>query len=145
MLLLFIASLLSLHLHFVQEVYSFLAEELKSLAATHGERLLHTPHNPISLGKPQTGLLFDSFWSRMDNSPPSPTALSLDGLHADSDKAVTHLGSMLFTRQVSGARYTVQKGLTLKYILHVMSPGPWKPSSDTQKLIAAQWDSAGDT
>lgn len=36
-----------------QEIYSFLAEELKSLAATHGERLLHTPHNPISLGKPQ--------------------------------------------------------------------------------------------
>lgn len=34
-----------------QEIYSFLAEELKSLAATHGERLLHTPHNPISLGK----------------------------------------------------------------------------------------------
>lgn len=34
-----------------QEIYSFLAEELKSLAGTHGERLLHTPHNPISLGK----------------------------------------------------------------------------------------------
>lgn len=63
-----------------KEIYSFLAEELKSLAATHGERLLHTPHNPISL------------------------ALSLDGLQASSDKAVTHLGSMLFTRQVSGAR-----------------------------------------
>lgn len=36
-----------------QEIYSFLAEELKSLAAAHGERLLHTPHNPISLGKPE--------------------------------------------------------------------------------------------
>lgn len=36
-----------------QEIYSFLAEELKSLAATQGERLLHTPHNPISLGKQQ--------------------------------------------------------------------------------------------
>lgn len=31
--------------------------------------------------------------------------MSLDGLQAESDKAVTHLGSMLFTRQVSGARY----------------------------------------
>lgn len=31
--------------------------------------------------------------------------MSLDGLQADSDKAVTQLGSMLFTRQVSGARY----------------------------------------
>lgn len=52
MLLLFIASLLSMYLRFwPQEIYSFLAEELKSLAAAHGERLLHTPHNPISLGK----------------------------------------------------------------------------------------------
>ncbi|XP_023255350.1 O-phosphoseryl-tRNA(Sec) selenium transferase isoform X2 [Seriola lalandi dorsalis] len=55
-------------------------KELKSLASAHGERLLHTPHNPISL------------------------AMSLDGLQAESDKAVTQLGSMLFTRQVSGAR-----------------------------------------
>lgn len=31
--------------------------------------------------------------------------MSLDGLQAGSDKAVTHLGAMLFTRQVSGARY----------------------------------------
>uniref|UniRef100_A0A3B5AA50 O-phosphoseryl-tRNA(Sec) selenium transferase n=1 Tax=Stegastes partitus TaxID=144197 RepID=A0A3B5AA50_9TELE len=63
-----------------KEIYSFLAQELKSLASAHGERLLHTPHNPISL------------------------AMSLDGLQAESDKAVTQLGSMLFTRQVSGAR-----------------------------------------
>uniref|UniRef100_A0A3P9MBA8 O-phosphoseryl-tRNA(Sec) selenium transferase n=1 Tax=Oryzias latipes TaxID=8090 RepID=A0A3P9MBA8_ORYLA len=63
-----------------KEIYSILAEELKSLASAHGERLLHTPHNPISL------------------------AMSLDGLQATSDKAVTQLGSMLFTRQVSGAR-----------------------------------------
>ncbi|KAM4564900.1 O-phosphoseryl-tRNA(Sec) selenium transferase isoform 2-T5 [Fundulus diaphanus] len=63
-----------------KEIYSFLAEELKSLASAHGERLLHTPHNPISL------------------------AMSLDGLQASSSQAVTQLGSMLFTRQVSGAR-----------------------------------------
>lgn len=63
-----------------KEIYSFLAEQLKSLASAHGERLLHTPHNPISL------------------------AMSLDGLQVNSDKAVTQLGSMLFTRQVSGAR-----------------------------------------
>ncbi|XP_015232773.1 PREDICTED: O-phosphoseryl-tRNA(Sec) selenium transferase isoform X1 [Cyprinodon variegatus] len=63
-----------------KEIYSFLAEELRSLASAHGERLLHTPHNPISL------------------------AMSLDGLQASSSQAVTQLGSMLFTRQVSGAR-----------------------------------------
>ncbi|KAM9836702.1 O-phosphoseryl-tRNA(Sec) selenium transferase isoform 1-T1 [Aulostomus maculatus] len=63
-----------------KEIYAFLGQELKNLAAAHGERLLHTPHNPISL------------------------AMSLDGLQARCDKAVTQLGSMLFTRQVSGAR-----------------------------------------
>lgn len=41
----------SLCLRILQEIYSFLAQELKSLASAHGERLLHTPHNPISLGK----------------------------------------------------------------------------------------------
>ncbi|KAM9425298.1 O-phosphoseryl-tRNA(Sec) selenium transferase isoform 1-T1 [Pholidichthys leucotaenia] len=63
-----------------KEMYSFLSKELEKLASAHGERLLHTPHNPISL------------------------AMSLDGLQAECNKAVTQLGSMLFTRQVSGAR-----------------------------------------
>uniref|UniRef100_A0A674CNY1 O-phosphoseryl-tRNA(Sec) selenium transferase n=1 Tax=Salmo trutta TaxID=8032 RepID=A0A674CNY1_SALTR len=63
-----------------KEMYTYLAQELKRLAAAHGERLLHTPHNPISL------------------------AMSLDGLQTQSSKSVTQLGSMLFTRQVSGAR-----------------------------------------
>ncbi|KAJ8007793.1 hypothetical protein DPEC_G00097880 [Dallia pectoralis] len=63
-----------------KEMYTYLAQELKRLAEAHGEKLLQTPHNPISL------------------------AMSLDGLQAQSDKAVTQLGSMLFTRQVSGAR-----------------------------------------
>ncbi|XP_056156498.1 O-phosphoseryl-tRNA(Sec) selenium transferase [Lampris incognitus] len=63
-----------------KEIYSYLAQELKTLALAHGERLLHTQHNPISL------------------------AMSLEGLQVESDKAVTQLGSMLFTRQVSGAR-----------------------------------------
>ncbi|XP_031441042.1 O-phosphoseryl-tRNA(Sec) selenium transferase [Clupea harengus] len=63
-----------------KEMYSHLTQELSTLAQQHGERLLHTPHNPISL------------------------AVSLDGLQAHSDQAVTQLGSMLFTRQVSGAR-----------------------------------------
>ncbi|XP_037401995.1 O-phosphoseryl-tRNA(Sec) selenium transferase-like [Pygocentrus nattereri] len=63
-----------------KELYTHLAQELKALAERHGERLLHTPHNPISL------------------------AMSLDGLQSSCDKAVTQLGSMLFTRQVSGAR-----------------------------------------
>ncbi|XP_048041279.1 O-phosphoseryl-tRNA(Sec) selenium transferase isoform X1 [Megalobrama amblycephala] len=63
-----------------KELYGHLAQELKALAERYGERLLHTPHNPISL------------------------AMSLNHLQTQSNAAVTQLGSMLFTRQVSGAR-----------------------------------------
>lgn len=35
----------------LQEVYSYLSEGLSKVAAAHGERLLSTKGNPISLGK----------------------------------------------------------------------------------------------
>ncbi|XP_059131851.1 O-phosphoseryl-tRNA(Sec) selenium transferase [Peromyscus eremicus] len=63
-----------------KEMFVYLSTQLKKLAETYDERLLQTPHNPISLAM---------------------TLRTLDGHH---DKAVTQLGSMLFTRQVSGAR-----------------------------------------
>ncbi|NXN17678.1 SPCS transferase, partial [Indicator maculatus] len=63
-----------------KEMFSYLSSELKKLADSHNERLLDTPHNPISL------------------------AMSLKNLDENNDTAVTQLGSMLFTRQVSGAR-----------------------------------------
>ncbi|XP_061619799.1 O-phosphoseryl-tRNA(Sec) selenium transferase isoform X1 [Phyllopteryx taeniolatus] len=43
-----------------KEMFALLTEELKKLACAHGERLLHTPHNPISLG-----------WCRWTRSRPS--------------------------------------------------------------------------
>ncbi|XP_077157618.1 O-phosphoseryl-tRNA(Sec) selenium transferase [Paroedura picta] len=63
-----------------KEMFSYLSSELKKLAEAYNERLLETPHNPISL------------------------AMSLKKLDEQSSTAVTQLGSMLFTRQVSGAR-----------------------------------------
>ncbi|KAM9661155.1 O-phosphoseryl-tRNA(Sec) selenium transferase isoform 1-T1 [Morphnus guianensis] len=63
-----------------KEMFCYLSSELKKLADNHNERLLDTPHNPISL------------------------AMSLKNLDENNDAAVTQLGSMLFTRQVSGAR-----------------------------------------
>ncbi|XP_078534507.1 O-phosphoseryl-tRNA(Sec) selenium transferase isoform X2 [Lissotriton helveticus] len=63
-----------------KELYVYLQSELKKVAEGYNERLLDTPHNPISL------------------------AMSLKNLEEQSGTAVTHLGSMLFTRQVSGAR-----------------------------------------
>uniref|UniRef100_A0A8C5LSZ2 O-phosphoseryl-tRNA(Sec) selenium transferase n=1 Tax=Leptobrachium leishanense TaxID=445787 RepID=A0A8C5LSZ2_9ANUR len=63
-----------------KEMFAYLSSELKKLSERHNERLLKTPNNPISL------------------------ALSLRNLSEKSSTAVTQLGSMLFTRQVSGAR-----------------------------------------
>ncbi|XP_030418937.1 O-phosphoseryl-tRNA(Sec) selenium transferase isoform X2 [Gopherus evgoodei] len=63
-----------------KEMFSYLSGQLRKLAEVYNERLLNTPHNPISL------------------------AMSLENLDKHSDMAVTQLGSMLFTRQVSGAR-----------------------------------------
>ncbi|XP_015272243.1 PREDICTED: O-phosphoseryl-tRNA(Sec) selenium transferase [Gekko japonicus] len=63
-----------------KEMFSYLSSELKNLAEAYSERLLETPHNPISL------------------------AMSLKKLDEQNSTAVTQLGSMLFTRQVSGAR-----------------------------------------
>ncbi|XP_028413229.1 O-phosphoseryl-tRNA(Sec) selenium transferase-like isoform X2 [Dendronephthya gigantea] len=67
-----------------KDVYNYLAEGLKKLAEKHGQKLLNTKHNPISL------------------------AMSLQevegGLRATGDDGMTQLGSMLFTRCVSGAR-----------------------------------------
>lgn len=66
-----------------KEVYNYLSEGLSKVATAHGERLLSTKGNPISL------------------------AISLErleqGLELNS-AGVTQLGSMLFTRCVSGAR-----------------------------------------
>ncbi|XP_026541412.1 O-phosphoseryl-tRNA(Sec) selenium transferase [Notechis scutatus] len=63
-----------------KEMFSYLSTEVKKLAEHYNERLLDTPHNPISL------------------------AMSLRELDERNPEAVTQLGSMLFTRQVSGAR-----------------------------------------
>nr|XP_004656209.2 O-phosphoseryl-tRNA(Sec) selenium transferase isoform X1 [Jaculus jaculus] len=63
-----------------KEMFSYLSNQLKKLSEAYSERLLQTPHNPISL------------------------AVTLTTLDEHHGKAVTLLGSMLFTRQVSGAR-----------------------------------------
>ncbi|XP_078256649.1 O-phosphoseryl-tRNA(Sec) selenium transferase [Rhinoraja longicauda] len=63
-----------------KEMFSYLSSEIKKLSEAHGERLLETPNNPVSL------------------------AMSLKKFHECGDRAVTQLGSMLFTRLVSGAR-----------------------------------------
>ena len=44
-------SILVIYIVLLQEVYSYLSEGLSKVASAHGERLLSTKGNPISLGK----------------------------------------------------------------------------------------------
>ncbi|ESO96581.1 hypothetical protein LOTGIDRAFT_143936 [Lottia gigantea] len=61
-----------------KELYKYLAESLQSTAEKHGEKFLNTKHNPISMG------------------------ITLDKLNMHV--SATEIGSMLFTRFVSGTR-----------------------------------------
>uniref|UniRef100_A0A8C4NM93 O-phosphoseryl-tRNA(Sec) selenium transferase n=1 Tax=Eptatretus burgeri TaxID=7764 RepID=A0A8C4NM93_EPTBU len=70
-----------------KELFNYLKAQLVEMATKHGERVLHTPHNPVSL------------------------ALSLSNLECKLGMSgVTRLGSMLFTRHVSGAR-VISRGI----------------------------------
>nr|XP_039254202.1 O-phosphoseryl-tRNA(Sec) selenium transferase-like [Styela clava] len=64
-----------------KENYKYLKEELTKVATKHGEVVLETPHNPISMAMSVSQNLVNS-----------------------QKKDVTELGSMLFTRCVSGTR-----------------------------------------
>jgi O-phospho-L-seryl-tRNASec:L-selenocysteinyl-tRNA synthase len=67
-----------------KDAYVYLQEKLAAVAAAHGERVLSTRGNPISLAMTLSTVARD---------------LTLAG------KDVTFFGSMLFTRCVSGTRY----------------------------------------
>ena len=64
-------------------VYAHLKMQLSTLASAHGERLLDTPGNPISMA-----MTLGTF---------------VEGLKAHG-QSVTYIGSMLFSRGISGAR-----------------------------------------
>lgn len=66
-----------------KDMYKYLEEQLKQCAERHGEKLLDVKHNPISM------------------------AISLPVME---EKEVTEIGSMLFTRFVSGARVVARTG-----------------------------------
>ena len=67
-----------------EELFGYLKAQISSFASQRGERVLHTPGNPISV------------------------AMTLDGLRdgpcGGSDEKTRFLGSMLFQRCISGAR-----------------------------------------
>ena len=70
--------------------FTKLQDELKIIADKNGEKLLSTPHNDISMG---ISLQNDVICSNTNDNDVT-----------DTSRDVTKLGSMLFTRFVSGAR-----------------------------------------
>eukprot|EP00042_Codosiga_hollandica_P050803 m.615138 g.615138 ORF g.615138 m.615138 type:complete len:207 (-) comp58160_c0_seq5:32-652(-) len=74
-----------------KENYDYLKSKLEAFAKGHGERLLETKHNPISLGM---------------------TLTSLAAGTQTSPKDISFLGSILFTKCISGTRVIVSSGET---------------------------------
>lgn len=66
-----------------KKCYSYLKEKLSAVAEKHGERVLETPQNQISLAM---------------------TLAQFDNNSNQDERLVSQLGSMLFTRCCSGAR-----------------------------------------
>jgi O-phospho-L-seryl-tRNASec:L-selenocysteinyl-tRNA synthase len=62
-----------------KEMFNYLKCEMNKIAIKYNERVLHTPNNPISLAMTLTNF-------------------------GDKSEEITRIGSMLFTRLVSGAR-----------------------------------------
>ncbi|XP_062501031.1 O-phosphoseryl-tRNA(Sec) selenium transferase-like isoform X3 [Corticium candelabrum] len=77
-----------------KEVYEYLSAGLSSVAESHGEKLLKTKNNPISLALSLETIVGEATKSK---------ALAGDTDEVDPTET-TELGSMLFTRFVSGAR-----------------------------------------
>ena len=67
-----------------EELFGYLKAQISSFASQRGERVLHTPGNPISVAMTLDGLR--------------------DGTCGGSDEKTRFLGSMLFQRCISGAR-----------------------------------------
>jgi O-phospho-L-seryl-tRNASec:L-selenocysteinyl-tRNA synthase len=79
--------------------FSALQAALAACAAEQGERLLHTPHNPISLA------ITVSRMARAQALEEAEQAEQAQQAQAESlSAATTYLGSMLFSRGISGAR-----------------------------------------
>lgn len=76
-----------------KSMYDYLAKAVQECAAKHGQRVLHTPNNPISIAVTLSDVAVDASHSNGSGS-------SSSGSRSD----VTEIGSKLFRRNVSGVR-----------------------------------------
>lgn len=59
-------------------MYNYLRDELSKVASKHGERLLDTKNNPISMGEAFRSDLFRAFLLRFDRSRAHPLVIRLE-------------------------------------------------------------------
>ena len=96
-------------------LYKYAQQQLEVWAQQHGERLLHTPGNPISLaltlshlegglGQPACPAVGNQWGLGAGAQAPVQTAAPSQSDAGTAQRPVTFLGSMLFSRFVSGTR-----------------------------------------
>ena len=95
-----------------KQIYKSLREELAKVAARHGERVLETKHNTISIAMTLDSIVTKETASVTEDSTAVSTATADQTDAADR----TFLGSMLFKRCVSGTRVVLGRGVGKKTI-----------------------------
>ena len=106
----------TLALFLIKELFKYLADGLRKLGEKHGEKVLATTKNQISLGESFL-LLFSVllfYFLAMSLSSIKAEALKVSSSSLERDP--TEIGSMLFTRFVSGTRY-VQRPVFLSKLV----------------------------
>lgn len=76
------------------------------MCARHGERVLETTHNPISMGKPNNGPPLEETLQLELPFPHFP-GVTLSSSECLSKTDWTEFGSMLFLKSVSGTRCVI--------------------------------------
>lgn len=87
-----------------EDTFEYMRTELQKTVAKHGERLLETPGNPISMGVTLSSLELDLRTIAEDESNEGDSKDSSENI---KPTPVTFFGSMLFSRAVSGTRVVV--------------------------------------
>mmetsp|Transcript_9632 Transcript_9632/g.19673 ORF Transcript_9632/g.19673 Transcript_9632/m.19673 type:complete len:266 (+) Transcript_9632:884-1681(+) len=109
-----------------EELFPYMRDTIHRVATKHGERLLNTPGNPISIS--------------MSLTVTTPTSTPTSSAYPSGLASPTALGSMLFSRGISGARvvHPIPDTITTIGTTHFSGGfGPHCPNYPTSYLTAA--------
>ena len=92
-----------------RENYKLLKDEMCKVAEKYGERVLETKNNPISIGNINFFSICCIFTKKKLLFFSAMTLSSIGDPDDPKGKSISEIGSMLFTRGVSGARVITGK------------------------------------